>query len=169
MGFERAPFGDGSASGAGNVTTAVHTHFGALDSENVQGNVKTEGKMNQLFIEVTGEDVTALAYPLLAPILPAGAVIEDVYAEVTEAFVLGGTTPTILVGTETSEVTNGFVLNETQAEAAGTYDLTNTLTGTWDSPLAAATTLGLSLGGTSPTNTAAGKVRFVINYFDMTG
>jgi hypothetical protein len=99
--------------------------------------------------------------------LPAGAVVKNVYVEVQEAFVLGGTTPTILLGTDTSEVTNGFVISEAQAEAVATYDVTGTLTGTWAAPLAAETTVGLAMGGTSPTSTTAGKAKVIVEYVSV--
>ena len=164
MGFEASKFGDGSASGAGNVTTQVHNQFGPRESKQAQGRVGTEGVMNEISIEFNGTDVGNAAYPLLVPYIPAGAVIEDVYLKVKEAFVLGGTSPTIEVGTETSEATNGFTITEAQAEAVGTYDLTGALSGTWAAPLAAQTTIGLAQAGTSPTVTSAGLAEVVIRY-----
>ena len=164
MGFEQSQFGDGSASGSGNVTTTVNNHYGTRTSEGAVGRVKTEGVINQLSIEFDGTAVGNAAYPLLAPDLPAGAVIERVWFKVKEAFVLGGTSPTIEVGTEGSEATNGFTITEAQAEAVGTYDLTGALSGTWASPLAAATTVGLAQAGTSPTVTDAGLAEVVIEY-----
>lgn len=164
MGFEQSQFGDGSASGSGNVTTAVNNHYGPRSTGKTQGKAKTEGFKKQLTLDIDGTMVGNAAYPLLAPSLPAGANILEVYAEVTEAFVLGGTTPAIEVGTETSEATNGVTISEAQAEAVGAYDLTSALAGTWASPLAAATTVGLAMSGTSPTVTSAGKMRLVIEY-----
>jgi hypothetical protein len=164
MGFERSPFGDGSASGSGNVTTAVNNHYGTRTSDRAQGKVKTEGTSNEVSIEITGVDAGNESFPLLSPWLPDGAIIEKVFLEVKEAFDLGGTTPTILFGTEGSEVTNGFVVSETQAETPGTYDVTSTLTGTWAAPLDANTTVGLALGGGTPTATEDGKLEVVIRY-----
>ncbi|NOQ73238.1 MAG: hypothetical protein GQ574_14620 [Crocinitomix sp.] len=77
---------------------------------------------------------------------------------------LGGTTPVIDIGTESTEATNGFTITEAQAEAVGMYDLTSALAGTWAAGLAADTTVGLLLGGTSPTVTSAGKAKIVIRY-----
>lgn len=159
MGYETSKFG-----GLSNVTTTVNTHFGPRSSDGAVGVAKTEGYSNELVISFTGDDVGNAAYPLLAPSLPAGAVIEDVILKVSEAFVLGGTTPAIEVGTETSEATNGFTISEAQAEATGTYDLTSALSGTWAAPLAAATTVGLAMSGTSPTVTSAGKAKVIVRY-----
>lgn len=166
MAFERARFGDGSASGAGNVTTAVNTHFNEREVGKTVGVTQSAGFVRELTLDIDAAMVSDAGYALLAPKIPAGAVIEDAYVVVSEAFALGGTSPTILVGTEGSEVTNGLVISEAQAEAAGTYDVTGTLTGTWAAGLAAETTLGLALGGTSPTVTTAGKLRVVVRYVD---
>ena len=163
MGYETSQFGD--QVGGGNVVTDVNQHYSTRDTGKTQGNIKTEGSMNELTIDIDGDMVSNAAYPLIAPSLPAGAIIEDVYAEVSEVFVLGGTTPALEIGTETSEATNGFTVTEAQAEAAGTYDLTSALSGTWAAPLAAATTVGLALSGTTPTVTSAGKMRVVIRYW----
>ena len=160
MGFETSPFGDQST----NVTTNVSNHYGPRKSEGAIGEVKTEGVVRELSIEFTGETVSAAAFDLLAPKLPAGSHIEDVYLKVSEAFVLGGTTPAIEIGTEGSEETNGVTITEAQAEATGTYDITAALAGTWASPLAAETTVGIALSGTTPTVTTAGKAEVVIRY-----
>ncbi|MBV1952761.1 MAG: hypothetical protein KUG64_11280 [Cycloclasticus sp.] len=167
MGYEAAKFGDGSASGSGNVTTQVNQHYGEFFTGKTQGNIKTEGSLKELTLDIDAAMMTAAAFPLIAPTLPAGAIIQEVFAEVSEVFILGGTTPTIDVGTETSEGTNGFDMTEAQGEALGAYDLTSALQGTWAAPLAAATTIGLALGGTTPTNGATGKMRVVIRYWSV--
>lgn len=169
MAYEQSKFGDGSTSGNGNVTQTVSQHYGARDIGKTQGVTRTEGFMNELVIELDGTMVGNEAFPLIAPKLPAGSRIEDVYWEVTEAFVLGGTTPVIEVGTEGSEATNGFTVTEAQAENVGVYDLTAALSGTWAAAagLAADTVIGIDLAGTTPTVTAAGKARVVIRYVAM--
>jgi len=167
MGYETSQFGD-QVTGA-NVTQDVNNHYGAFETGDTQGNVKTEGFRNELSIDMDAAMLTAEAFTLLAPTIPAGSLVESVILEVTEAFALGGTTPTILVGTNGSEVTNGFVTSEAQAEAVGTYDLTATLTGTWAAGLAADTVVGVELGGTTPTNGTAGQARFVIKYVNVNG
>ena len=164
MGFEQSKFGDGSTAGSGNVVSTVSNHYGPRDTGKTTGVIRTSGAMNELTLDIDGEMVGDAAYALVVPKIPAGAIIEDVYVEVTEAFVLGGTTPAIEVGTEGSEATNGVTITEAQAEAVGTYDVTSALAGTWAAGLAAETTLGLALSGTSPTVTDAGKMRVVIRY-----
>lgn len=166
MGYETSPFGDNVLTGSGgNVTTKVSNHYGARSTGKTVGVVKTEGSSNELSFNIDGTIVGDGSYALLAPTLPAGAVIEDVYLKVTEAFVLGGTTPVIDIGTEGSEATNGFTITEAQGEAVATYDLTSALSGTWAAPLAADTTVGILLGGGgSNTVTSAGKADVVIRY-----
>ena len=162
MGYETSQFGDGVST---TRVSNVNQHFGAKESGGAVGVVKTEGSMNEAVFTFDGSNASDGAFDLATAFqLPAGAVVEDVYVKVTEAFALGGTTPTILLGTNGSEVTNGFVVSEAQAEATGSYDVTSTLTGTWAAPLAAATTVGIALGGTSPTSTSAGKAKVVVRY-----
>jgi hypothetical protein len=167
MTIEQSYFGDGSGTGSGNVTTIVHNQYGPRNAGKTVGTFDTDGAIKELVIDFDGTIVGDGAYPLLAPTLPAGAIIEDVYLVVTEAFVLGGTTPVIDIGTEGTEATNGFTITEAQAEATGTYDLTSALSGTWAAGLAAATTVGILLGGGTPSVTSAGKARAVIRYVQV--
>jgi len=160
MGYETSPFGNGGT----NVTQDVNNHYGTRDTGKTVGVTNTSGFVQELTLNIDGDMVSAGAYALLAPEIPANAIIEDVYMEVIEAFVLGGTTPVIDVGTEGTEATNGFTITETQAETVGMYDLTSALSGTWAAGLAADTTVGLLLGGATPTVTSAGKAKIVIRY-----
>ena len=165
MGFERSKLGDGSDSGSGNVTKAVHTHFGPRDTGKTVGITNTTGVWRDLVIDLDGAMLSAGEFPLEAPVLPAGALINEVILEVSEAFVLGGTSPALEVGTDGSEATNGVTASEAQLEAVGGYNLTSALSGTWDEVgLAAETTVGLALSGTSPTSTSAGKARLTVRY-----
>lgn len=164
MAYEQTYFGDGSAAGSGNVTSIVHHQYGPMQTDNSAGVTERDGFENEASWDINGTMVGNGAFDLTAPTIPAGAIIESAYAYVSEAFVLGGTSPTILVGTNGSEVTNGLVLSATAAGSVKAYDLTSTLTGTWAAPLVAETTVGIALGGTSPTVTSAGKVRIVVRY-----
>lgn len=166
MTYEVSKFGDGSAAGSGNVVQTVHNHYGPrgeADQESA-GIINTEGALNELVVDFDAATLTAAAYILMPPALPAGAKVTRVLLEVQEAFVLGGTTPAIEIGTEGSEATNGFTITEAQAEATGMYDLTSALSGTWAARLAARTVLGIALSGTTPTNGTAGRARAVIQY-----
>lgn len=164
--FEISPFGNGVATGSGgNVFSDVHNHYGPRQSGNTVGVVKTEGSYNELSIEFDGTIVGDGAFPLIAPSLPAGAVIKDVTLKVEEVFVLGGTSPVVDVGTEGTEATNGFTMSEANLENIGTVDLTGALSGTWAAPLAAETAVGILLGGGGAnTVTSAGVAKLIINY-----
>lgn len=168
MSFETAPFGNGLSGGDSNVVTNVSQHYNARETGKTSGVAKTEGFVYELTLDIDGEMVGNEAFELVAPQIPAGSIIEDVYLVVEEAFVLGGTTPAIEVGTEGSEATNGVTITEAQAEAAGTYNITSAVSGTWAAGLAADTTVGLALSGTSPTVTDAGKLRVLVRYVDAT-
>jgi hypothetical protein len=141
----------------------VKNHYGARETGGATGVLRTAGNKTELAIELTGTLVDDGVF-IEDYVIPAGSLILAAYIEVDEAFVLGGTTPTILVGTDGSEVTNGLVVSEAIAEATGAADLTATLTGTWAAKLAAATTVGVALGGTTPTVTSAGTAKLVIEY-----
>ena len=146
-----------------NTGLNVKNHYGVRDTGRANGVLKTDGIKTEIAIDLT----SALASDgifVVDQTIPAGSLILNAYLDVSEVFALGGTTPTILVGTDGSEATNGLVISEAVAEAAGVADLTATLKGTWDAKLAAATKIGVALGGTSPTVTSAGAARLVIEY-----
>ena len=167
-GYAQSQFGENVLVGSGgNVTSTVSNHYGPRDTDGSTGVVKTEGSNNELSFWVDGADIGNAGYKLIAPALPAGATIHQVMIQITEAFVMGGTTPAIEIGTETSEATNGFTISEAVGEVAATVDLTAALSGTWAAPLAAATTIGLALSGTTPTITDAGKMKVIIYYKDV--
>lgn len=140
----------------------VSNYYGARDTGKTRGIIKTEGSIVELSVMIEAADIGSALYQ--APKIPAGALIVGAYAKVSEAFALGGTTPTIDIGTEGSETTNNVALSEAQAEAVGTYDIFSSAAGTWAASLAAETTVGVALGGTTPTVGAAGKVEVIIQY-----
>lgn len=165
--FEVSNFGNGVLTGSGgNVVSKVHTKFQGREVGEQAGVLTSDDAYTQVTFTLTGSQLVrdkATDDAFLVPVvIPAGAVISDVIVRTKEVFVLGGTTPTILVGTQGSEATNGFVVSQAQAQAVGT--VLPTKVGTWASPLAAATTIGVALGGTSPTVTAAGKLDVLIRY-----
>lgn len=144
----------------------VNNHYGPRPTGQTSGNVKTEGIKNQLSIQVDAKDIGVELFN--APVIPAGSLIIGAYAKVTEAFVLGGTTPTIDIGTVGSVGTNNVDMTEAQAEAIGTYDILGTPAGTWAAALVADTEVAIELGGTSPTKTAVGKLEVIIEYISYT-
>lgn len=157
------PFGDGVSV---LRVRDVHNQFGPRDDGGTAGVLKTSGLGEQLIINFNAELYNDGVDTLVAYTIPAGAVIKAVYVDVEVPFVVTGTTPTVLIGTNGSEVTNGFVATEAIMEASGSANLTATLVGTWGNevPLAVDTVVGIALGGTTPAITDVGKARFTIVY-----
>lgn len=166
MGYAQSPFGNNVLVGSGgNVTSVVSNHYGQRNVGGTIGVDKVEGMKEELVIDLTGEFFNDKPDGLVPFVLPAGAVIKAVYIDVEDVFVVTGTNPTVLIGTNGSEVTNGFVISKAILEATGSANLTATLAGTWDNevPLAANTQVGIALGGTGgPAVTDAGKARVTI-------
>lgn len=131
--------------------------------EGMGGHVKTEGAKQQMVLEFSGKNINDGVMDSVVT-LPANALVVAAYADVETAVTMTGTSPTILVGTNGSEVTNGLVLAEAKAEAASVYDLTSTLTGTWAAGLTSDTEVSVTLGGTTPTVTNDGHIKVVIEY-----
>ena len=148
----------------------VRNNYGTRSKGGGIGFIKTSGISNELSVDVTGDSLTVGGEAFAEVKIPAGSIITGAWVEVTEAFTLGGTSPTILVGTAGSEATNGAVVSEAQAEAVGTVDITAALAGTWnEATLAAETSVGVVLGGTSPTSAATGSARIVVTYNKIAG
>lgn len=158
------PFGNGVANGTnnGNIVENVHNQFGARDTGETVGVNKIEGIKEELIIDLTPELITGGAFRPF--VLPAGAVITAVYLDVEEVFALSGTTPAVEIGTANTEAANGFTITKAQLEATASVNLTAELSGTWDAeaPLAANTTVGIVLSGTTPAVTDVGKARVTI-------
>ena len=154
--YETSKFGDGTSSlSGGNVVVASgvpHKTFGARDTGGATGLLRSDGPIEFLRLHITGEDLADLVEPLVPTYLPAGTVIRDVWWDTIDVFTVTGTSPTLLIGTDTTEVTNGLVISEAVLESANTARLTSTLTGTWavNTPIQARTKIGFALGGTSP-------------------
>lgn len=144
--------------------TGVKNFYGPRTArEGIAGHMNTAGAVQELSIVFTGTNINDGIMDSVA-ILPAGSKVLKAYVETAEVSAMTGTTPTILIGTNGSEVTNGFVVSEAQGEAVGTYDVSGTLTGTWALRLAANTSVSVTLGGTTPAITDAGKYVVVIQY-----
>lgn len=165
MGYATSPFGNGVLVGSGgNVTRNVDNYYGARAVlQGADGVYLTDGIINQYSFEFTGQDVLDTKTQLIAQTLLAGSLIVGAIAKVKTAFSLTGTSPTVLLGTSTSEVTNGVVLTKAQVEAIGTYNIFSTATGTWAAVLAADTLTSIVLGGTSPVITGIGRVEIVLD------
>lgn len=129
--------------------------------EGVAGQHPSAGAEKEMVIHLSAD-----TYLTVSGSLPAGAIITGpAMIEVEEAFALGGTTPTIAIGVDGSETTNYIALvTEAQAEAVGTYVDASAGTLAMDTVLAAAVTISVALGGTTPTIGTAGKMKVVIPY-----
>lgn len=172
-----SPFGNGTDTGSGgNVNTALgtpHNFMGARRSGGAQGPEKVTGSIEQLVLFLDGALIndlgatTAGANPLVPLYLPAGATIRDVYYDGETAFTLTGGSPTILIGTSGSEVTNGLVISQAVAQSTNTARLTSTLTGTWtvNTPLQARTRVSIVLGGAGPGIDRLGKGKVTIEFW----
>lgn len=164
----QTPFGNGVlvASG-GNVVENVHNQFGPRDVGGTVGVLKVEGMEEELVIDFTGEYFNEDFIGARDYVLPAGAVIKNVYMDVEEVFVTGGTFTALDIGTKETEATNGFSVSDTQLEATGSVNLTSALSGTWDSeaPLAANTPIGFVLTGAGASLTNEGKARITIQFY----
>ena len=165
MPYEQSKFGDGSAAGSGNVLDTVKNHYGARDTGGAGGVTRTAGFEEELTVDLDAELLSSGEFPAEAPYIKRGAKIHSVYLEVVEAFTGTGTSPTVEVGTEGSEATNGVSVTEAQMEAEGVYDLTGELSGTWAAAggLTDKTVIGVDTGGTNPVFTG-GLARLVIRY-----
>lgn len=151
-----------------NTGLGVATFYGPRTAlEGLGGDLKIDGAVQQKVLEFGGKNLTDGA-PLLTTIIPQNALVTNVYADVEEAFVLGGTTPSIAIGTTGTATVNGVVINEATAEAKGVTDITSTKQGTWGSSFAVDTAISVLLDGTTPTATDAGRVKVVIEYVHVT-
>ena len=131
-----------------------------------RGTMKTEGGFNELTFEFSGKDINENLTNVLNT-LPAGIRFVEFYVEVQEAFVLTGTTPALEIGTDSSEVTNGFTISEAILEAVGVSVVSTTFAGTWAASLAAETEVGLALSGSGAAVTNAGHARVVARYLKV--
>lgn len=153
-----------------NTGLGVFNHYGQRGTEDgvvSGGEVHGSGTIREAVIYVTGDDFGSGTDFDTQYTIPAGSKFIEAYAEVSEVFALGGTSPTINVGTNGSEGTNYAIeLSEAQAEATGNV-YNSTGAGTFGSVLSADTTIGVALDGTSPTVTSAGKMKVIIRYIKI--
>jgi hypothetical protein len=148
---------------AKELVNGVTQYFGPRNRhEAVAGKTRTAGVDQELVVYFTGAN-----YSQVSASLPAGAyILGKAIVEIEEAFNLGGTTPTINIGTSGSHGTNYFCeISEAQAEAIGTY-IGGAPLGTLavEAVLAANTAIVVALDGTAPTATGAGKAKIVVKY-----
>lgn len=128
--------------------------------EGLKGEEGRRNDLRELVVEFGGDSYSAVSF-----VLPKGAtVVGNALVEINEAFVMTGTSPTILIGTTTPATNYLATVTQAQAQALGTYSSASGGTLAVNTPLAADATITVSLGGTTPTVTGAGKLKLVIPY-----
>lgn len=150
----------------------LRVHFGtrAADEEAGFGETGSVGSFKEIAITILGSDFVSGVYNGNANLtLPAGATLHgNVQVETVEAFVLGGTTPALNIGVTGFEATNRIcTISEAQAEAVGNYSIASAGTLAANTPLAAAATINVTLSGTTPTITSAGRLVVRATYRDV--
>lgn len=152
----------------------VANFYGARDTGGSVGVEQSTDGIHQLSLEMTGDslnDQLAAGAVVLGPkfVLPAGAHFLRFFLRVDEAFVIGGTTPTIRVGAFGSISTNGVVLTEAEMETVGTKIPASVGAGTWaiasTTGTTAAAAVAIDAGGTTPTvQRGVGQATLVAEY-----
>jgi hypothetical protein len=139
------------------VLNGVTNYYGPRTS--FEGAAGTDGRVGNERVYtmfIGGQDLTAATLTLPAGFTSTG----NTTVEVQQAFNLGGTTPVINIGVSGSEGTNRVAqISEAQAEAVGTYSIAPAGTLAINTPLAAAATIAVALGGTTPTNAGVGRMK----------
>jgi hypothetical protein len=148
---------------------SLRTHYGTRVADEDAGFAETGtvGTFKEYAFTLLGSDFVSGSYVgNLNLTLPIGCALHgQTHVEVVEAFVLGGTTPAFNIGVTSSEATNRIVtISEAQAEAVGGYSIAPAGDLAANAVLTAAKTISVTLSGTSPTITSAGRllVRFTI-------
>lgn len=149
----------------------VFNHYGARDTGGSVGLETSNDSVHRLNISITGAMLNGTFIPEVS--IPKGALFRKATLRVDEAFVLGGTTPTVRFGASGSVATNGIVLSETEMENVGTKVPASTGAGTWAQGSSTGTTaaalVAFDMGGTSPTADATvGKATLTLEYVNKT-
>ena len=151
----------------------VSTYYGPVSTpDGTSGSMNTMGAVAELAFEFSGRNINDGGQLDGFIKLPAGVRVVSAYVEVEEVFDLGGTSPTINIGTDGSASTNGVAITSAAAEAVGVYtdgDSSVSINGTWNTSagLTAETSVSVELGGANPTATNAGKARVIVSYIKV--
>src|SRR6478736_3630627 len=129
----------------------VSNFYGPRNTGGSVGVEHSDDSIHQLSVALTGD---SLNWNFLPPVvMPRGAQFKRAILRVDEAFVLTGTTPTVIIG-GTAPATNGIVLTQAELQAIGTKTPASTGTGTWAQSSTTGTTAAekvtKALGGTTP-------------------
>lgn len=145
----------------------VFSQYGVRNTGGAVGIEQSSDSQSRMVIHLTGEMINS-GFNVPA-YMPKGAHITSIQLDVDEAFVVTGTTPTVIIG-GAAPATNGIVLSEAELEAVGSKIPASTGTGTWAVASATGTTAAekvtKALGGTTPAVASTqGKATLVIEYF----
>lgn len=140
----------------------VNNRYGTLPTpDGVAGVYNTRGTVQEMVLEISGKNIND---GVILGTLPAGAKPLRAIVEIQTAFVMTGTNPVLEVGTQGSEATNGFTIEDADAEVAGTYVIT-TFAGTWAAELAAVTEVSVIVAAdANEVVTDVGNARIVLEY-----
>ena len=139
----------------------VYNNYGPREVDEARFSQKTRND-SSLEVEIAfhGND-----YAIVTGNIPAGANLRAATVDVIEAFVIGGTTPNVAIGTDGSAATNGVLISEAILEAVGKADVFSAAAGTWAALLAANTAVAIELeGDTTITDVGHAVVKL---YFDV--
>lgn len=152
----------------------VNNQYGVRATGGAVGVEHGYGTTTVYNIDLTGQSIADAIAGFMPPVVvPKGALLRRATLRVDEAFVVGGTSPTVRIGASGSIATNGIVLTEAELEAVGTKTPASTGAGTWATNSATGTTaaakVALDLGGTSPTvDATAGKATLILEFVGKT-
>lgn len=149
----------------------VFNQFGARETGGAVGVETSDNSVHFLTVNLTGEMLNGTFLPPV--VVPKGALFRSAVLRVDEAFVVGGTSPTVRIGAAGSVGTNGFVLTEAELENVGTKVPASAGAGTWSTTSTTGTTaaakVAFDLGGTSPTVTSGvGKATLILEFVNKT-
>lgn len=153
---------------ANQAGLGVNNYYGARNTGGSVGVEDQDGSSLVVSVNITGDMLNGSYLPPV--VLPKGALFRRAALRVDEAFVIGGTSPTVRIGATGSVGTNGIVLTEAELENVGTKVPASTGAGTWavgsSTGTTAAAKVAFDMGGTSPTATAGvGKAVLILEFF----
>lgn len=138
-------------NGVANYYGPRHRH------EGVNGVVRTDGTLKQAVIRFGGD-----TYSYVSFVLPAGAsLVGKALLQVDEVFSMGGTTPHLVIGVDTTD----YIAQPAKAdlEALGTYNYASAGVFAEETPLLVDKTIIVGLEGDS-TIVASGKATVTFQY-----
>lgn len=147
----------------------VFNHYGVRETGGAVGQERLTNTTYIVRIDLTGQSIADVIAGFMPPVyIPKYANFVSAMLQVDEAFVVTGTTPTLLVGATGSVPTNGFIITETELETVGLKALADTGQGTWAighaSGTAAAAKIDIEFEGDAAIATTSGKGTLILEY-----